>query len=127
MTYWSYLAKAKDLVIQYDENNDYYYLDPSWVEMLHESGLEYTPLENSPIMDVWDFEDALKLEVERRNGPKKAFVINWLYDLLTNVADPTIVSEENELIKNLMAYMEMKNKTEEQNNPVFSDMDFSKK
>ena len=59
--------------------------------------------------------EVLKLEVERRNRvtDKGRFVMDWLFDVLTASIDPTMITEENELMKNMMEYMKLNHELKE--------------
>ena len=51
----------------------------------------------------------MKLEVERRNklSDKSRFVIDWIFEIISSTIEPTMLQEENELMKNMMDYMKL--------------------
>lgn len=47
--------------------------------------------------------------MERRNKitDKTRFVIDWVFDVISSTIEPTMIQEENELMKNMMDYMKL--------------------
>jgi Na+-translocating ferredoxin:NAD+ oxidoreductase RnfG subunit len=51
----------------------------------------------------------LDLEAHKRNAERNNSnaVIDWIYDTITSVIEPTTAEQQNELIQNVMNYMEL--------------------
>lgn len=47
--------------------------------------------------------------MERRNKitDKTRFVIDWVFEVISSTIEPTMIQEENELMKNMMDYMKL--------------------
>lgn len=107
MLYRAFSAKIKNLVLEQEEDSKVWYLDPDWKDKLHRNGLgNLEKLEDSYITDWSDVEDILKLEVERRNAidGRKHVVINWLYDIIKQKAEPIEAETEAEMVRNLLSW-----------------------
>ena len=136
MIYDVYINKACNLVIMQDEDTGIWYLDPNWVHTLYTNGMEIEAISENYI-DKYDVEDALKLEVDRRNiakQSKKDAIIEWLYNIVTTKVEPQIMQEETEYVAQMIEYMrfrdaEAQKKAEQKEKlpGVLSQMDFSKK
>lgn len=108
--YFDIINEAIDLVVVTDEHTNKSYLEPRYRELLRESDIH---LDNDP--DNVELYEALELEVKKRNAVNdKAFaLIDWIYDIVNTVADPAVTQENNELMKNMLEYMELKNKLQD--------------
>lgn len=136
MIYDVYINKACNLVIMQDEDTGIWYLDPNWVHTLYTNGMEIEAISENYI-DKYDVEDALKLEVDRRNiakQSKKDAIIEWLYDIVTTKVEPQIMQEETEYVAQMIEYMRFRDteaqKKAEQKKKLpnaLNNMDFSKK
>lgn len=109
MLYTEFMKKAEEFILSYDEDSGLTYLEPDYVAILR--GLKMNPEE-----DISDYplswaglEDRMKLEVERRNklDDRTKYVVDWLYSVLTAAIEPAMLQEENELMKNMMDYMNL--------------------
>lgn len=104
MLYCDYIQKAKELTITYDEESMTYYLEPDWQTILHLSNLGNLEDVKDMCIDGWyDLEDVLKLEVEKRNAisSKRNAVLNWVYNVITSVAEPAMTQVENDLFQKM--------------------------
>lgn len=136
MIYDNYINKAYDLVIEQDEDTGVWYLNPNWVHLLYTNELDFEKVSEDYI-DQYEIEDALKLEVQRRNiknNSKKQVIIDWLYDIIVAKVEPQILQEETEYVAQMIEYMrfrdaEAQKKAEQKEKlpGVLSQMDFSKK
>lgn len=136
MIYDNYINKAYDLVIEQDEDTGVWYLNPNWVHLLYTNELDFEKVSEDYI-DQYEIEDALKLEVQRRNlknEVKKQAVIDWLYDIIAAKVEPQILQEETEYVAQMIEYMRFRDaeaqKKAEQKKKLpnaLNNMDFSKK
>lgn len=109
MLYTEFMKKAEEFILSYDEDSGLTYLEPDYVVILR--GLKMNPEE-----DISDYplswaglEDRMKLEVEKLNklDDRTKYVVDWLYSVLTAAIEPAMLQEENELMKNMMDYMNL--------------------
>ena len=115
MTYADYMLKAAKAVIVDDvDASGYSYLEPNYRVVLIDAGL--TPDVVTDYETTWPMvKEALKLEVERRNllSDKSRFVMDWLFEIITATIDPAMITEENELMQNMMSYMKLNHELKE--------------
>lgn len=115
MLYAEYMQKAMELAIVDDyDGSGYSYLSPNYRVILIDAGLE--PGSITDYETTWPtVKEALKLEVERRNlvTDKGRFIMDWLFQVLTSTVEPAMVSEENDLMKNMMDYMKLNHELKE--------------
>jgi len=112
MSYFDVLNKAYELVIVTDELTAMSYLQPSYKMLLRDNDIHlpgYDAVSNDNDPELWE---AVKLEVEKRNAMFNFMnpVAEWVYAVIANVVDPTVTKEENELIKDVIEYINTKNK-----------------
>lgn len=109
MLYTEFMKKAEEFILSYDEDSGLTYLEPDYVAILR-------GLKMNPEADISDYplswaglEDRMRLEVERRNklDDRTKYVVDWLYSVLTAAIEPAMLQEENELMKNMMDYMNL--------------------
>ncbi len=103
MLYATYMQKAKKVCIDRFVESGKWYLEPDWRIILRDNQLNNLKLQDAKI-DWSIVEDVLKLEVEKRNARdnKLGYVTDWLYDTLTSTVEPTMLSEETDLVKNML-------------------------
>ena len=111
MLYAEYIKKAKEITIVYDEDAVVWYLEPDWQTILYEN--ELGNLEDIPDMRIngwYDLEDVLKLEVEKRNAlmSRKNFVLEWIYNVITSVADPAIEESDGNFLQTMLEAVKQK-------------------
>ena len=120
MLYDVFMYQAMALVIVDDsESSGYYYLDPHYRSILMGAGLDPANVTDQKL--DWDYvREVLDLEVKRRNQTtdKTRYVIDWVFDVVTSSIDPMMVSEENELMKNMMNYMKLNHEINEREREV---------
>ena len=103
MLYATYMQKAKEVCIDRFVESGKWYLEPDWRIILRDNQLNNFKLQDSKI--DWNIvEDVLKLEVEKRNARdnKLGYIADWLYDTLTSTVEPAMLSEETDLVKNML-------------------------
>lgn len=108
MLYTEFMQKAEEFVLSYDEDSGLTYLEPDYYAIL--VGLKMNPEEIADYPLSWgQLEDRMKLEVEKRNklDDRTKYVVDWLYSILTSAIEPAMLQEENELMKNMMDYMNL--------------------
>ena len=115
MLYYEYMDKVKELALVTNEKNGLTYIRPDYEYLLETSGLS--------LDDVTDFEKAsgtvvyrqLLLERDMRNAQNNIspVVMQWLYDVISTVVEPAIVEQQNQLIKDMLAYQKEKNAIDE--------------
>lgn len=103
MLYATYMQKAKEVCIDRFVESGKWYLEPDWRIILRDNQLNNFKLQDAKI-DWSIVEDVLKLEVEKRNARdnKLGYVTDWLYDTLTSTVEPAMLSEETDLVKNML-------------------------
>ena len=103
MLYTTYMQKAKEVCIDRFVESGKWYLEPDWRIILRDNQLNNFKLQDAKI-DWSIVEDVLKLEVEKRNARdnKLGYVADWLYDTLTSTVEPAMLSEETDLVKNML-------------------------
>lgn len=115
MLYSEYMHEAMKIAIVNDEEaTGFSYLDPNYRVWLEDAG--YTPdkIEDRQV-DWASVAEVMKLEVERRNklSDKSRFVIDWIFEIISSTIEPTMLQEENELMKNMMDYMKLNHELQE--------------
>lgn len=115
MLYYEYMDKVKELALVTNENNGLTYIRPDYEYLLSASGLS--------LDDVTDFNKAsdsvvhrqLLLERDMRNAQRdlSPVVMQWLHDVISTVVEPAIVEQQNQLIKDMLAYQKEKNSIDE--------------
>jgi hypothetical protein len=105
------MDKVKEIALITSEKNGLTYIRPDYEYILAASELS--------LDDVTDFEDATRnivhrqliLERDMRNAQNdiSPIVMKWLYDVINTVVEPAIVEQQNELIKDMLAYRKEKN------------------
>ena len=116
MNYYDIINQAIELVVV-DAGNGLSFLEPRYKEALRISGL----LDHEDVISPDELFEAVHLEVLKRNaiGNKMNIIAAWIAETIDKVVDPAITQEENELMKNLLAYLErdkaVKDKEEELN------------
>lgn len=109
MLYSEFIHEVMKLVIvDDDESSGFSYLEPHYRALMVDSGFEPAKVTDRTI--DWDYvAEVQKLEVERRNKitDKTRFVIDWVFDVISSTIEPTMIQEENELMKNMMDYMKL--------------------
>jgi len=114
MNYYDIINQAIELVVV-DAGNGLYFLEPRYMEALRIAGLFDYP----DVIDKDELIEAVHLEVEKRNaiGNKMNIIAAWIAETLDTVVQPAITKEENELMKNMLDYLErdkiVKDKEEE--------------
>ena len=115
MSYHDVVNKAIELTVIQDEETAVSYLEPRYREVLRENDL-YLP-GHEQTGDFYDQElwEILKLEVEKQNAKHNVAhaLAEWAYQILTQTIDPALVGEENELMQNIIEYMQLNQEVKE--------------
>lgn len=111
MLYQEYIDKVKELALVTDERNGVTYVRPDYEYLIAASDLK--------LEDVTDFEDVSKSVVYRQlllerdmlnaQNDNTPIVMQWIYDVISNVIEPAIVEEQNKLIKDMLEYRKERN------------------
>ncbi len=103
MNYFDIVNQAIELVVV-DAGNGLYFLEPRYKEVLREAGLT----EHEESIDPEELFEVVRLEVEKRNtlGNQMNVIAAWVAETITTVIEPAIAQEQNELMKNMLAYLE---------------------
>ena len=120
MLYSKFIYHAKEMTIQQLDNGAWY-LEPEWKDIIcREIESDLDNVEDNFLTDWWDIEDALRLEVEKRNlqDSKKKEVIDWLYELITSQVEPAMLSEETDYIKNVVEFMKANHAEDKQKDNI---------
>ena len=115
MTYYDAVNQAIDLTVVTDEETGVSYLEPRYRSVLFDNdiGLPGHVLPGDyKDEELWEI---LKLEVEKRNAKHNVShaLSEWAYTILTQTVDPALVSEENDLMKNIMEYLQLNQEVKE--------------
>ena len=109
-TYYDIVNEAIELTVVTDEEAGTTYLEPRYRSILADNNL-HLPGNMLP-GDAKDEElwEILKLEVEKRNQQHNVAhaLAEWAYHILSNTIDPELLSEENDLMNNIIEYMQLK-------------------
>ena len=102
MNYYDIINQAIELVVV-DAGNGLSFLEPRYKEALRIAGL----LDHEEVIAPEELFEAVKLEVEKRNtiNNQMNVIAAWIAKTIETVIDPAITQEENELMKNLLAYL----------------------
>lgn len=113
MLYSEYMDKVKSIALLTNENTGVTYVRPDYEYILAASSEEFS------LNDVTDYKGVtgdtvyrqLLLERDMRNAQndKTPVVMQWLHDVITTVVEPTIVEEQNQLIKDMLEYRKERN------------------
>lgn len=109
MNYHDVVNQAMELTIVTDEETAVSYLEPLYREILRENGLSlpHHVLDGDAYdQELWEI---LKLEVEKRNAKRNVShaLAEWAYTILTQTIEPGLLDEENELMKNIVDYLQL--------------------
>lgn len=116
MTKEIYLQLAVSYCIGYASETGVYYIEPMWSDLLKTAAGNSVP-EGVKSNDVFRFLDLTVKKLNAQTDHAKA-VMNWLYNLIKGSAEPEMVQQENEMIKNMVDYMTMKDKLQERQNEI---------
>ena len=114
MTYMEAVEKAIEATVSFDSSTGFAYVEPLYRMTLRSEGLVYNksfPM-TAELPSEGEMAEILKLFVEKVNAKQNKVnaVMNWLYDVITQTADPAMNEENNELFKDMLEYMKMKEK-----------------
>lgn len=103
MNYFDIVNQAIELVVV-DAGNGLYFLEPRYKEALREAGLT----DHEETIEPEELFEIVRLEVEKRNiiGNRMQVIAAWIANTIETTIDPAITKEENELMKNMLAYLE---------------------
>lgn len=103
-----FLFVAYTECIKFDEDSAMYYLSPTYMVDLSRTGLTIEDIDDAKIT-MNDLREMLMLETKRRNlkADKTYQVMDWVHAIISEKIDPVMVSEENELFKHIMDYMQL--------------------
>ena len=115
MTYYDVVNQAIDLTVITDENSGVSYLEPRYRVVLHDNDIHlpgYSSYGDLKDQELWEI---LKLEVEKRNAQQNVMnaLASWAFNVLTSTVDPALTNEENELMKNIVDYMQLNKEVKE--------------
>ncbi len=110
MNYYDIINQAIELVVV-DAGNGLCFLEPRYKEALRIAGL----LDHDEVISEEELIEAIKLEVEKRNimNNKMNIIAAWVAKTIEEVIDPAITQEENQLMLNLLNYLERDKKVKE--------------
>ena len=121
MHYANFIMKAKELCITQDEDNEMWYVEPEWVDILHRAGLgDLEELDDCYITDWLDVEDILKLETQRRNirqFDKIIAVTDWFYDIISTIINPAEAEQVADFVKTSSKFIKSTNAQSAINEP----------
>lgn len=111
MNYYDTVNKAIENTVVTDSETGVAYLEPRYRSVLEEMNI-HLPGHALPgdykDQELWEI---LKLEVEKRNAKSDYLkpVLEWCYDTIFNQINPAVELGENELMKDMLEYMQLKN------------------
>lgn len=116
MLYSEYISKAKNMCIAIDDVNNVSYLMPDYRYMLCLSNLNLEDVTDFPGVTYDIVGENLKLEAEAYNARHNMVpgLAEWIRETLMTSISPLAAQQQNELIKNMSAYMEANLKQNEQ-------------
>lgn len=109
MLYHEFMRKAASYTVE-EADNGKYYLEPDFRVILDSEGLDPANVTDYEI--GWGgVKEYLELYVKKMNAisDNSPVVVDWLYQIITTQVDPAMLEEENEVVKNLIEYMRLKN------------------
>lgn len=115
MNYHDIVNQAIEQTIIQDEDTGVSYLEPRYREVLRENNI-FLPGHmldgDAKDQELWEI---LRLEVDKQNAKHNVShaLSEWAYAILTQTVDPAIESEQNDLIKNIMDYMQLNQEVKE--------------
>lgn len=118
MWYPDFIRIAKENTISQADNGKWY-LEPEWRSIITDDNKQSIQFEGeSNPRTIDQIEDSLKLEVERRNTSQdlSPMIMSWLYDVITTTVEPAVMKEETDYIKNVIDFMKLNHKIEEEKN-----------
>lgn len=103
MNYFDIVNQAIELVVV-DVGNGLSFLEPRYREVLRETGLLSYP----DIVTPEELFEIVHLEVAKRNAfnDRKNIIAGWIAETIDSAVAPAITQEENEFMKNMLAYLE---------------------
>lgn len=116
MWYPDFIRIAKENTISQADNGKWY-LEPEWRSIITDDNKQSIQFEGeSNPRTIDQIEDSLKLEVERRNTSQdlSPMIMSWLYDVITTTVEPAVMKEETDYIKNVIDFMKLNHKIEEE-------------
>ena len=145
MLYSEYMDQVKEIALLVNGTNGMTYIRPDYAYVLASSEIK--------LSDITDFDgvneqivlEHLKLERDMLNTQmdQSPIVMQWLSDVISTVVEPTIIDQQNKLIKDMIEYRKEKNSIDERTKeldlkqqaledkskilPLNFGMDFSKK
>ena len=108
MTYFEYMEKVSEIVIN-ELNNGIYYLEPAWRVILDSEGLQPSKIDDVEMN--WDgVKEWLELHIHKLNSERNKLpeITEWLHQVITAQIEPAMLEEETEFVKNLTEYMKTK-------------------
>ena len=103
MNYFDIVNQAIELVVV-DAGNGLSYLEPRYKEVLREAGLT----DHEECIEPDELFELVRLEVEKRNAinNKSNVLAAWAANVIETVVEPAITKEENELMRDMLSYLE---------------------
>ena len=112
MEYFEAINKAYELTVVTDDLTGISYLQPSYRMLLKDNDIHlpgYEAIVNNNDPELWEI---VKLEVDKRNAMLNFVnpVAEWIYGAIANTVDPVMTEQENELLKNVIEYLQANEK-----------------
>ena len=109
MLYYDVVNLAIEMTVFTDEDTAWSYLEPKYRDVLRENDIHLPGYDHDGDEKDQELWEILKLEVEKRNAKHNVAhaIAEWAYQILTQTVEPTLISEENELMQNIMDYMKL--------------------
>lgn len=115
MLYSEYMDKVKEFALIKNEKTGLTYIRPDYEYVLANDNLKLGDVSDFVGVTRENVLEQLKLERDMRNAQqdKAPIVMNWLFDIITNIADPAMIEAENQLVKDMLEYQKEKNAIDE--------------
>lgn len=115
MLYIDFMNKVKQFALVTDEDTGVTYVRPDYEHVIVLSELKLEDVSDFKNLSMDTIHRHLTLECEMMNSRnnKMPIVAQWLYSVITTVVEPTLVDEQNQIIKDLLAYRKERNAIDE--------------
>lgn len=125
MTRSLFFQRAIEDCIAVDENSGIAYVEPLYVDILESEGF-------SDELAMYGEQETLQvLELAAKKANAKSdhtrAVVDMIYDLLTNTVEPEVVEQQNDLMKNVVEYMQLNQSLKDRESEIEKVEDATKK
>lgn len=126
MNYFDTVNKSIELTVKTDKDTGVSYLEPMYLEILRGEGIiaaYYDDDDDTPeVVPENELTEILKLEVKKRNAKNNRLsaVAQWAWDVINTQIVPAMTDAENEMVSDLVKYMQLKENEGKSVKPVIN-------